>query len=763
MSIMKPLKIKIQKQLLASITVSAFLWCSAFGGVTTVKAQDADVRSPAGKWNISKFTGKNPDKDSYCALIQPYEEGVFLSLGRNVLGEYSIAIDFKDGDFNTDKAYSVMLQPAPGQIRAYELMPASPRAIVVRLGYDDSFFDALKKSKQLKAEIDGTSYGFSFPDVSTGQDKLEICMVALKSGETSQVADIAFKAEKVVPELNQLSKPSAPVVSDMVDEVVTEVKEKEKITPSVAKPQKMETIEKLEKEVEKELAKPVIERAPEVVEQVAKKEAFSPKRPISIARISKPAENMPDYSALPKTLLAPKTFAEVEKAVTTSEPISKDIVQADKSLIQQVDHLRNEKDMLSSELKKQEAKMMQFDTLSPKAEQEISLMRDRLMSLEKRNRVLEGEARKARTQVDSAIVDAEDDAFKRIGEYEKKLAAAQADNIKLSKQIEGMSRIQEDQRLGSASGDWNLEKATKRYNEAEREIKRLGLLLEQQRVASRNERVTLEGMLFDPAVADTAQRQRLADLEAQLTAAEERIQFQVAADKAQREKVAGLNSQLLEANKKLQLHAFTDKGQREKVAGLNAQLLASERKIQQFTDSSNAKVARTLDLMPSPRAPEALKRQRSVSKAVTSQTINPVVVSAPLAFGANNVQTLLNRAGVSAGAVSQASQNSFVWQNGSIKGYALTEENGNMNKFVDQYIADKKKECGGDFASLPSDTGDDNQLIGVDIACVGASSNTAQSVAFVRRSNSLVAIAHEASADDMDSIIDIRDRILSSM
>ena len=64
-----------------------------------------------------------------------------------------------------------------------------------------------------------------------------------------------------------------------------------------------------------------------------------------------------------------------------------------------------------------------------------------------------------------------------------------------------------------------LKKATMRYNEAEREIKRLGMLLEQQRTIHRQEKVELEQMLFDPAVTEEKQRQRLSELETRLAMA----------------------------------------------------------------------------------------------------------------------------------------------------------------------------------------------------------------------------------------------------
>src|SRR5690606_31523047 len=66
------------------------------------------------------------------------------------------------------------------------------------------------------------------------------------------------------------------------------------------------------------------------------------------------------------------------------------------------------------------------------------------------------------------------------------------------------------------SGNWDLEQATKRFNEAERENKRMGRELEQARMSCNLEKAKIEQMLFDPAVANQKQIERLTQLETEL-------------------------------------------------------------------------------------------------------------------------------------------------------------------------------------------------------------------------------------------------------
>ena len=66
---------------------------------------------------------------------------------------------------------------------------------------------------------------------------------------------------------------------------------------------------------------------------------------------------------------------------------------------------------------------------------------------------------------------------------QKNLALVQEEKIALQTEVETLRRQTEDKQVAAAGGDEKLEKAVRRYNEAEREIQRLGALLEQERKA----------------------------------------------------------------------------------------------------------------------------------------------------------------------------------------------------------------------------------------------------------------------------------------
>src|SRR5690606_8720613 len=103
-----------------------------------VAVQAASIE-PRGGWAVTKVAETNISGGAYCTLARQYANGVIISIGRNASEEYSLAIDFQDDKLTLNKNYPLVLK-AGNQTRSLDLMPASKRAMVVRLGWDDSFF-----------------------------------------------------------------------------------------------------------------------------------------------------------------------------------------------------------------------------------------------------------------------------------------------------------------------------------------------------------------------------------------------------------------------------------------------------------------------------------------------------------------------------------------------------------------------------------------------------------------------------------------------
>ncbi len=161
-------------------------------GVLPVSAQTQNNASaliqPKGGWSVSRIDNSATQGGAYCTLARQYQNGVIFSIGRNKAEEYSLAIDFQEARLNTDTAYDITLK-AGNQARQLQMMPVSPRAMVVRLGWDDSFFAAMEKAQSFSASIDKEAFALALPDYGKGKMDLAQCMDALKENAPAPQAN----------------------------------------------------------------------------------------------------------------------------------------------------------------------------------------------------------------------------------------------------------------------------------------------------------------------------------------------------------------------------------------------------------------------------------------------------------------------------------------------------------------------------------------------------------------------------------------------
>lgn len=568
--------------LLTGLFVTATMLTPAMGQEQSLK--------PQGAWAIAKVDRVAQGGNSYCTLSRKYDDGVVLSLGRNQTEEYSLAIDFQKDVFEKGKSLKINLQPGPGQIRAYDLMPASEKALVIRLGWDTGFFDTLNKSQQMKVKIADKQYTFAMPEITQGQGDLQSCMEGLKSaakdarGEQSAAAttDVLsadptggkdFNAGKTADKVAVAASASsaapapAPVADVAAQEEQVAAQEKSLLGRFASSIKAQEDNASDAAPKRRNFGSRATSDADDVAEvAAAQKPVEQPRRekpvpppPIAEAKapelVARPAQSaaptpLPVVADAAKAVAkeAPKAVAEVapsaakmaavspaaafEKSEAETKALQKqidDLMSQNKALQQQaaapsadtqkkLDALQVEKAALE-----QKVDTLQKSTATAPKASDLADAKARAAEMEARNAQLEDNLRNAQVRIAEAAVNTESRSVQRIVDLETKLQAAQNDNNALAKQLESFRLQKEDKSLVAVAGDWDLEQATKRYNEAEREIRRLGLQLEQERTSCNREKAQIEQMLFDPAVADQRQIERLSQLEADLKAAQAKV------------------------------------------------------------------------------------------------------------------------------------------------------------------------------------------------------------------------------------------------
>jgi hypothetical protein len=885
---MNKIKFIISSTALAGVVLTTSL-------LSSVQAQEKTIAAlkPISSWSAKAIAAGTDN--GYCALSRQYDQNLVLTLGQNMTEEYSLAIDFTDASLNPDKAYSITLQPGPGQIRAYEMMPASTRALVIRLGYDERFLESLNESGLLKVEIDGKNYHFNVGEFAKGEADLKRCMQGLKGGPTTKIASSGFSAKKIenappmkalkiakAPQKTKIIAPQptpkveierAPKVAAAVKkaprppieiERVASVQETPKIIDAPQKPVIIEAVEmpqeplkpivmnKVASRISKaisldpvtpsdkakthmEAQKIATEQATKKVEDQAKKTANAKAKELEEKAIQiaqkrqleekKIAANKAEKVKLTQEKFEQEKLEKIKLAKVKAEQQKLAQEKAGKEKLEKTKLAQAKADQEKLAEKKQEEQRLAKDVAKKKADKklkeekvaaakivkqaELKETQTRLQELEKENRALYLEARSARGAIDTAVIDAGSQALVKIREYEKKLNAAKSDNLALSKEMEELRQIKESGRLEVVAGDWDLEKSTRRYNEAEREIKRLGLLLEQQRTAHRQERGELEQMLFDPAVADQAQRRRLSDLESKLATVQRQLRTSggspqqsniylsdmpaVPAPSVPRapmeERVAlaptprpsGIPSIVESQREQMEINRLNSQIKRQ---GQQLQAYKRQAESQKAEAVKAVKVAKAP--VPSfPRVEETAPRISSaprISRALDSSlaALSPVqAVPIPepvLAIrnipspslpksSKNKIQKILNKAGVGVdGRISESSSGQYQWKSGQLKGQAQVvsmAQGGSVDQLITSFMAKSKSACQGDFASLPAPNIGNAKAF--EVACIAPTSNTSSSLIFMQSGEDIVMIGHEISADDMDVAMDVRDRIAGSL
>ncbi len=949
---------RIQKLLsgtfFAGLFTASLLFTPAMAGET--------LPQPQGKWALTKIDRVATSGNSYCTLSHGYADNIVLSLGRNLAEEYSLALDFQKPVFEKDKSLKISLQPGPGQTRAYDLMPASERALVIRLGWDSAFFKTLDQSGSMRISIADKSYAFKLPDIAKGQSDLKDCMEELKleaaktnpsqnvatkdvlladagasnaSGFTAEKSEEAAPAKsfaKVAKTAEKEAEKMAVVASAPVVKAAQETQQKvqqvpapkmqpaaiDKVNPALAAQN-----ERLEKDLQKALAqskaleeqlgsvqksmadtKPLQDKIAKLETDIAAKEAAVATTSADLekakAAMAGAATQSAESAALKKQndelqqklaamekgtidakslqekvvslendlaakeaalktvsdsatkgqsstqeLMAQKT-AELEAAKTEKERLSAKLAEMEKAgvdtnaqaakiadleakLKSKEDDLaqktlaansdKTAQDILAQKTAEIEASKIEGKALKDKiaalesqlatqktaaattpvtplpgsdmeikkANEKAATFEAKVKELEAKNAQLEDTVRQSQTRIAETAVNTETKSVKTIVDLQSKLEAAQKDNIALAKQLDSVKLQQEDKRLNLIAGDWDLEKATKRFNESEREVQRLGLQLEKERTSCNMEKEKIEGMLFDPAVTEQKQIEKLTQLEKELqeakaanpsfVGAQELASLKSTVENLQTEnadlraKAGTLSAQLVDtqsnggarvdqvASTQIEMQelrqqlALKDK---QNATYLNQLATLQQQQNMAAKTAANMQLQKIASIKPAAGAPDEVKSMKAAAPA-SSQS---------------DVSSLLKQAGLSPAGFkklgSSGEVEKFSWKDAqNLNGSASVQpmKGKGFDALVTSYIGQQKSACNGDFASMPSPSAGSaaKQMSLYEVACVEGGQSSSASLLFYENKGDFVAISNATDAANMDMAMDSRDRIAQAI
>ncbi len=552
----------------------------------TANAATGQILQPDSNWAVSKIAAKQAGGEAYCALARRFQNDLVLTLARNSGEENSLALDFQRESLDKSKNYTVTVSPGGGLQRSFDIRPVSGRALVLRLGRDSAFYDAMGQSGTLEINVGDKSYAFSMPDMQSGQSDLDNCLASLGGAAPSEAKmdENVAPQEQAQVETQVPEAPAAPVSDQALSNVqsgqppvqemaVAEAQAPQRMAeaaPAVAPPLSAPPVplrapipasaadaaagEALALREENTRLRNALERERREFENKYMEQGSGSNQAAELNEKIRllEAENanlkmQPTASVTPTP--PPASCPVVAEAATSAVPPEELAALRAENVT-----LKQKAEALSTQLalaQQESAQKAALPLVDDKSKAEISGLQSRVQALESENTSLKDSLKTA--QAAPAPAAAGTVTIAQLRSVEEQLKGVEAERDRLSAQIESMASSKEDVATGGISSpDWNLEQATRRFNEAEREIRRLGSEMERERGQCQTAKKEIEYKLFDPAIASQEQISKLMSLEEEARTATAALETQKADYEA---KIAALQKNAADSTSKADAEA----------------------------------------------------------------------------------------------------------------------------------------------------------------------------------------------------------------
>jgi hypothetical protein len=705
-------------------------------------AAGAATLKPTTGWSVTQIDGAATGAGPYCTLARQYDNGAILTLGRNTTEEYSLAVDFQEPRFDTDRAYKLSLQPGPGQVRAFEMLPVSESAMVVRLGWDESFFDSIKKSQALTVGISGEQYAFALPEFQSGQSDLSACMNKLKvagnagkpAGSKTDVlaadagmADEGFSAKKVPNKTaTVVADASAKAMNDMAPAAgaVALAAPKTSADSSALKSENERLTLALQTEKRKsaeQLADVQVTRN-QINELQEKIRMLESGKGIAAAPVALPTA-ADDGSA--------KKMASLEKTIATLKAENDKLaVQAQKPADPKTDDSAVQKaQMLETELANAHANIDKLNADLAAAMKAIAAKPADV-------------AAKTETKPDQQILA----QLESLGNENKVLRAKLSAVEKVK--AEAVATPKEDKALTAKISALEADVKAKSDALAATGKDSAELTSFKQKVSELNaQKATLERDANAARVEAQQLRVELNDIQTSTgTRADQNATLKLQIEK--------LKNQLSLKDSE----ARTYRNQLSALQQNGAEQTASAQQLNDMTPAAGAAAMAAPQKMAQKPAPAPLGQKKTMA-APTSAYLTPL-------------QQTLGQAGiVLAGGVKRSASGVlgndvevYSWKTTNLHGRGEVwpmASGADFNPLISRHVENARARCPGDFAAVPTEQSATRAAY--EIACVTQAGNSSASIFFYQDKGKFVAISHETAAEDMDIAMDARDRVAAKV
>ncbi len=522
-------------------------------------------------WQVSRVASVS--QGSYCAMAQKFDNQSILTFAQNSEGQYSLAIESPKAKFDAAKDTEVVLSVKGGDEETYNARVQSQNAIVIGLGKGEDVVGKLKKSGVLHVKVGNSQTVYQFNEYGAGQKDMGACLAGIQaSPEKTATNNKADKIENTEPAAGETpaepsvegllaARPSTSDNGDGLDKsfLRDDVEPVKAVSKNAPKPADIDIIETtMDKEMsdlreENARLKRSLAESRKAYEDQQVKQSGSAVDEMKEKLAALKDENSQLNTELADARKMTKAISEDEMKLSNVSDELKRAKQLAETLKSENATLRNQISIAAktgdketqqasqmslqmADLKTENAKLkLEVDSLSKlgggitpdvlAVQQSLKGLEDRIAIMRSENADLRQQLSDAKTSGSSADMGGDEKLRAQLRDLHVQVETLQKEKVSLLASIEKMQKDTEVSQLKAAGGSWDLEQATRRYQESQREIRRLGALIDDSNARCQAEKKDIEYMLFDPEIAKSAQISMLNNLEDQIAEKDKAIKL----------------------------------------------------------------------------------------------------------------------------------------------------------------------------------------------------------------------------------------------
>lgn len=512
---------------------------------------------PTQKWNIEVSASHKNSVEKTCSISNTFNNGFILKLDGTKSGFKSLEIDFRQDSFDAGKKYEIQYTIPGNSSQVFPTKAVTKNLLVSDVNGQSSFIQNLSQNGVVDLQIQSNSFRLYMTGLGAAMKDHADCV---------QPEDVpapqALSQEPSVPEQQEATAPqqqaSTPIVA--MEEKIAQKVQQENLAPLPPIDPDMDT--KIDADqtasnesIEKTPAlKPDTDR-PRFTEKLAQQMKSEGKTksipvtvektsPLTIAAEATKNQNLVEKNESPllsdpsKNPAPMRTFTRVPPVAETVQSVSAEPhsslnvnepsvqakkIETDGAVINKVHVKHAEIDFTTIEdpsTKKNNAAVKansyaenEGDASEPivtASQERAAIDAEMLADIEPSSGT---KNQPIHANVDETL---SQDLRNKIIDLEKQISVLKNENSVLDDELKSVLKDAAEERTTISGSNWDLERATMRYNEAEIQINRLGRQLQSSKSQCEMEKSELKAMLFDPKLTDQQQLAKLSSLEEDL-------------------------------------------------------------------------------------------------------------------------------------------------------------------------------------------------------------------------------------------------------